>query len=411
MIMKGKWRLIGAGLTLAIATIGAVAAEAVAPAESRRMSRAKDFIADEQWVRAVEELRAAADDPKEPAKDEALFWLAHSQNQAGDRAAAVETIHRLEQRYPRSRWTKPARSLRIEIAQRLRRNDVLWYTATPPPPPAPPPAVAPEAPPAVPVRPALPRHPPRARPPAPTPLPPEPAEPSAATPPTPALPPMPPPELWFGAEMQMDTDLRIQALGSLMKTDAPKVIPMLKAIAMESDNQGAARRALFVLAQSGRADARSTVVEVARTAPEPIRIAAIRELGRFGGANVGRELLQVYSTGNALVKHQVVMSLGESLEVGALLRIVESEVDRTLRERAILTLGRAGGREQLRRLYAKASRSSKRAIIAGLFNARAEAELRQIAEEERNAALRREAQIRLRLLGASPASKRERKKP
>jgi hypothetical protein len=45
----------------------------------------------------------------------------------------VETISRLEREYPTSRWVKPARSLRIEIAQRLQRNDVLWYTATPPP--------------------------------------------------------------------------------------------------------------------------------------------------------------------------------------------------------------------------------------------------------------------------------------
>ena len=49
---------------------------------------------------------------------------------------AVEIIGRLEREYPASRWVKPARSLRIEIAQRLQRNDVLWYTAAPPPPPA-----------------------------------------------------------------------------------------------------------------------------------------------------------------------------------------------------------------------------------------------------------------------------------
>ena len=40
----------------------------------------RDLIADEQWVRAIDELKAAAADQKEPNKDEALFWLAHSQN-------------------------------------------------------------------------------------------------------------------------------------------------------------------------------------------------------------------------------------------------------------------------------------------------------------------------------------------
>ena len=43
-----------------------------------------------------------------------------------------------------------------------------------------------------------------------------------------------------------------RALGSLIHTDAAKVIPMLKEIALESGNLAAARRALFVLAQSGR---------------------------------------------------------------------------------------------------------------------------------------------------------------
>ena len=77
----------------------------------------------EQWVRAVDELKAAAADPKETNKDEALFWLAHSQNQAHDSAAAVETIRRLERDFPSSPWVKPAQSLRIEIAHRLQRND------------------------------------------------------------------------------------------------------------------------------------------------------------------------------------------------------------------------------------------------------------------------------------------------
>ncbi|HEY0876379.1 MAG TPA: hypothetical protein VGD94_23095, partial [Vicinamibacterales bacterium] len=93
------------------------------PLQSPRLERAKDLIAEEQWVRAIEQLRAAAADAAEKNKDEALFWLAHSQHQARDLAGAVETIARLERQHPASRWVKPARSLRIEIAQKLRRDD------------------------------------------------------------------------------------------------------------------------------------------------------------------------------------------------------------------------------------------------------------------------------------------------
>lgn len=396
---------IGAGAMLALALSLLVPVEAASAPESKRMSRAKDLIADEQWLRAIEELRAAAADPKEPARDEALFWLAHSHNQAGDRVGAVETILRLEESFPTSRWTKPAGSLRIEIAQRLHRNDILWEAALPPLPPTPPPSETPRAASRPPVR-----QPQPSRPPAVMPAPP--AETPAALPS-----PAPPPDAWFSRgpwtsdEIVFDTDLRIQALGSLIKTDAAKVIPILKEIALEDENLVAARRAVFVLAASGREDARSTVVEVAKKASEPVRIAAVRELGRFGGPEASRELLQVYSFGNGRVKYQVVLALGDRAETLALMRIAESEADGRLRERAILTLGRAGGRQELRKLYTKLPRASKRAIIDGLFNARAEAELWRIAEEEKDEALRREAQRRLRLLGTQPPARRAPKAP
>jgi len=364
-------------------------------ADSKRMERAKDLIADEQWVRAIDELKAAALDPREPNKDEALFWLAHSENQARDDMEAIETISRLEHEFPKSRWVKPARSLRIEIAQRLQRSDVLWwYTAAPAPPP-PPPAAAPRAiTPAPPAAPPTPAPPPRAV--APSAVPP--SQPSAQAPPFP-----PPPPVWVPRGFFPDTDLRIQALSSLMGTDAPRVIPILRTIALDADDAGEARRALFVLAQSGRADARSTVVEVAKTGPEPVRIAAVRELGRISGPTVASDLLQVYSSGNERVKYQVVTSLARRDAAPALLRIVESEKDPRLRDVAIVTLGDAGGRTQLFTLYSTAPADAKRAIVIGLFNAKAEDELIRIAESERDSAIRDEAISRLRLLGTPKA--------
>jgi len=386
------------------------------PLESKRMERAKDLIADEQWGRAIDELKAAAADQKEPNKDEALFWLAHSQNQTRDGAAAVDTIRRLELEFPASRWVKPARSLRIEIAQRLRRNDFLWYTAAPPPPspaPAPPAATVPPTPtpPAVPLpvgptATTAPTPPPTPRPvrtPRPAGAPP--VSPSAVPPaaPVPApWPPLPPPA-WVPEGYLPDTDLRIQALGSLIHTDAAKVIPMLREIALEGGNLAAARRALFVLAQSGRPEARSTVIEVARTGPELVRLAAVRELGHLGGPAVGNDLLQVYSTANDRVKYQVVTSLGQRDAAPALLRIAQSEQDRRLRDVAIVTLGEAGGRQQLAMLYTSAAADAKRPIIIGLFNAHAEDELIRIAERERNPEARAEVLARLRLLGTPKA--------
>jgi hypothetical protein len=375
------------GLITLLPAIGSAWPDAAA-AESRRMSRAKDLIADEQWGRAIDELRAAVADPKEPNKAEALFWLAHSLNQENDFAAAVEAIRRLELEHASSPWVKPARSLLIELAQKLRRDDVLWWTAATPPPPA-------RAPHPVPPKPG----PRRAMPVGPVPLP-GPAP--VAVPSPPASTPLPPPAAapaWFGDDWSPDVDQRILALGSLIHTDAEKVVPMLKSIALAEENPGAARRAVFVLAQSRKPLALSTVADVAQNGPEPVKVAAVRGLGSFGGPEASTALLQVYSTANALVKKQVVTTLGEREEMPALLRIAQSEDDPSLRATAIVTLGRVGGRQQLYMLYRKANRESKRPIIIGLFTARGEDELILIADSEEDEQLKREVLTRLKLLG------------
>jgi HEAT repeat protein len=380
--------------------IGIGVAAAAAP-DSKRLSQAKDYIADEQWARAIDALRAAVADPAEKNRDEALFWLAHSEHQAGDLAAAVETLARLEREFPSSRWVRPGRSLRVEIAQQLRRDDLLWWVAAPAPPVPPVPPAPPSTRPRVRPTPPLPEAP------APPPRPPLPA--AAVTPDAPAapaLPPMPPEGAWVPAPFAPDTDLRIQALSSLIHAHPSQVIPLLKEIALDSRDPGEGRRAVFVLAQSGRPEARSTVVEVAKEGPEPVKIAAVRELGRFGGADAGSELLQVYSVASPRVKREVVSSLaavGTAPTTDALLRIARTEADLQVRNIAIVTLARTKGASQLRAIYGQAPPESRRAVLAALFAARDEEELIRIASTERDTALRQEARRQLRLLGTPRA--------
>ena len=370
-----QWRLC-VRVMLAAVVLGATgvpnawALGSEAAPESKRLARAKDFIADEQWLRAIDELRATVADAKEPRRDEALYWLAHSLNQSGDQAAAVETIGRLEREFPASIWVKPARSLRVDIAVRLNRSDVLWWTAFPPPPAAlkaPPPVKAPSSP-------RLPKV---------------------------ALPP-PPPKMWYSDKVAIDPDLQVQALGALLKTDGGRVVPILKQFAIESET-GPATRAVFMLAQSSLPEARATVVKIAETGPEPVRVAAVRDLGRFGGPEAPKELLTLYPTAIEPVKFQIVKVLSERAETLALTRIVESEHDGALRYSAITGLGQAGGGVQLARMYKSATVKVKRPIIIGLFSARADVELIRIAETEQDPELRQEALERLRLLGTPKA--------
>jgi HEAT repeats len=405
--------------------LGAAALAAAGTPDSKRLGRAKDYIADEQWSRAVAELKAVVANPKEPNRDEALFWLAHSEHQTGDQAAAIETIARLERDYPSSKWVRPARSLRIEIAQHLRRDDLLWWTAVPPAPPqAPvPPAIAPgprgsTRPPRAPAPPRVPMPVATTPPPAPaqTPAPPAPATPPPPGPfPTkyhgagPGAMALPPDEsaIWIPAPFEPDTDLRIQALSGLLQDHPERVIPLLKEIAFDTDNPADARRAVFVLGQSPRADARNTIVDVAKRGPVPVRIAAIRELGRVNTPNVSVELMQVYSTAsdNARIKREVVSSLGAHADTAALLRIAKTEADAFVRNTAIITLGRTGAREQLATLYGQAPRESRSAVLTALLAAKDEDQLIKIAETENDQALRRQALRQLRMLGTPKALK------
>ena len=407
MLFKG-WRRGVGGLLVAFA-FQAGAAAAAAP-DSARLGRAKDYIADEQWTRAIAELRTVVADPKDKSRDEALYWLAHSLNQAGDSAAAITTIRRLEREYPTSLWVKPAGSLRVDIAVHLQRSDVLWWMAVPPAPPAPAAAAAPRAPsvpPAAPTPPVLATPPAPAVPPPPPPPGHRPLPPPAAPHVAPAFPTPPvPPAAWLPEEYRPDADIRIQALDRLMVTDATRVIPILKQIVLASENAREASRALFVLAQSGQPEARQTVVQVAMLASEPVRIAAVKELGRFGGPDASQDLMRVYASSDLAVKMQVVTSLGERAERTALLQIAKSEKDPSVKATAILTAGQAGGpevKEQLRLLYKQVGMDAKRPIILGLFSARAEDELIRIADEEKDPQLRAEALMRLRLLGTPKA--------
>mgnify|MGYP000716390223 CR=1 FL=1 len=177
-------------------------------------------------------------------------------------------------------------------------------------------------------------------------------------------------------------------------------------MAMALGRASAHIRAVFVLAQSRRPEARRAVVEAAQRGPEMVRIAAIREMGRFQGANVNAELMQVYSTaGTPRVKRQIVSSLGGRADTSSLLRIARVETDASVRNTAIVMLGRTGGREQLRTLYRHAPSESRPAVLSAMFNARDDDGLIAIARTERDSRLRWRAREQLSMLATPKAVK------
>lgn len=351
------------GALAVLAALGCSPALALSP-DSERLGRAKDLIADEQWRRAIVELRAALNDPKEPARDEAAFWLAHSLYQSGDIAAALQTLDVLDRQFAHSRWSFPARSLRIEIAQRLNRHDLLWNAAAPPPPLPPAPPIAPT--------------------PGPSPVP----RPSAMIPPP--------------ARPDVEIDLRIQALGSLVNLEPEKAVPILKELALRAADANQARRAIFVLAQSDKSDAHQAVIDLAESASERVSVAAVKELGTVRWESP-RVMMRIYERGSEELKTEVIRSLGTAGSAMPLADIAKGERDRTLRELAIAQMGRSRARAELAKLYAEADPQLRPAVINALFTAVADDELIRIARTERDARLKAEAIARLKLLGTPAA--------
>ena len=117
--------------------------------------------------------------------------------------------------------------------------------------------------------------------------------------------------------------------------------------------------------------------------------------------------MQVYSTSaTPRVKRQIVSSLGERADNVSLLRIASGESDLTVRNTAIVTLGRLPNAQvQLRTLYLKAPQESRMSVLAALFSSKDEDELIRIARIEKEPLLRQRARMQLRLLGTPKAIK------
>ena len=115
--------------------------------------------------------------------------------------------------------------------------------------------------------------------------------------------------------------------------------------------------------------------------------------------------MRVSTSSTPRLRRQVVSSLGERADNAALLRIARQDAEPTVRNLAIVTLGRTGAREQLRTLYVQAPPNSRSSVLAALFAVKDDDELIRIAQTERDPALRLGARQQLRMLATPKAVK------
>jgi hypothetical protein len=84
--------------------------------EQDAYEEAKDSYDDHEWQNAAKKFAKVAE-MRGAHADAALYWLAQSQNNMGMRAEALQTILRLHQEFPKSKWNDDGRALEIEVRQ------------------------------------------------------------------------------------------------------------------------------------------------------------------------------------------------------------------------------------------------------------------------------------------------------
>ena len=77
---------------------------------------ATDALDDHNWRNAASKFQRVAEMRMAHA-DAALYWLAYAENKMGARSEALDTLLKLQNSYPKSKWVEDGKSLEVEIRQ------------------------------------------------------------------------------------------------------------------------------------------------------------------------------------------------------------------------------------------------------------------------------------------------------
>jgi tetratricopeptide (TPR) repeat protein len=258
----------------------------------------------------------------------ALYWKAYAQNRLGQRPDALETLEALRRTYPKSRWLDDAKALEVEVRQSSGQS------------------VSPEA--------------------------------------------------------EGNEDLKLMAINSLLGTDPEQALPMLEKFLNGAQSLKLKERALFVLSQSGSPKAREIVSRIARGDRNPdLQMKAVRDLGLFGGKESRATLEEIYkSSHDTEVKRAILQSFMIGGERERLLEVAKSEQSPELRAEAVKQLGVMGARSEVYQLYQNETSSEvKKNILQAMFVGGDVEHTLGLARTEKDSELRRQAVRNLGLMG------------
>lgn len=144
--------------------------------------------------------------------------------------------------------------------------------------------------------------------------------------------------------------LQLAALEALMMAPEERALPLVRKILAGDYSEDVKSRALFVLSQIDFAEARTLLIEAAKTSDTPLQHEAIRMIGIDGDAEALAELAEIYQAGDSDVRESVLHAYMIADDSSAVYEIAASAVDEKEFEDAVQMLGMMGATDELKML-------------------------------------------------------------
>jgi len=208
-------------------------------------------------------------------------------------------------------------------------------------------------------------------------------------------------------DSQSDDELKMLAIQGLMNSDPDRALPLLEKVLNGTGTPREKSKALFVIAQSGKPDARDILGRIASGQSNPeLQRKAVEYLGMFGGSEAHKTLAGVYAkSSDEGVKRAILRSYMIAGDKEDLFAAAKNEKEEGVRREAIRQLGLVHGVDELQQLYAKeSSQELKREILQAFFLSGDSKRLVEAATGEKDPDLRRTAIRNLGLINSPESS-------
>lgn len=186
-----------------------------------------------------------------------------------------------------------------------------------------------------------------------------------------------------------DEELALAALEGLMSQPGERALPIIKKVLAGQQSKLIKQRALFVLSQIDSEEARQILLQTSRSTDASLRSEAIRSIGIGGESKTLDALKEIYASGNAEVKEEVLQAWLIAGRKDAVYQVALNAKSEDEANDAIRLLGVMGATDELRKLGDRPN------APGGLVEAYAIsgdlASLRKIAEGSGDRAVRIEA--------------------